>query len=189
MKKTIHKIRKSASEARKKPARAIHSALQRLGGARPAVQATILASVLLVASAVFLSQTDKIFAKAASSNIRGTMVLMDKPSSVLAVFPQFALYPSNVLAPISLPGTSCTLQITACSDELFTSSGVSMRSPDLFFDNGIKKNGVVSGDTCTDSGQFITTGGIHTVRANVINANTQFTTDLSTMTVAYDCTP
>jgi len=65
--------------------------------------AAIIVSFILISSAIFISQTDKIFGKAAAASITGTMVLHDAPVPVSSI---------NVV----LPGSSCTTTIMGCGD-------------------------------------------------------------------------
>jgi len=198
LKKTVHK--KSQHVSRKQPTQSgpLHTTLKRLSSAKAATQAILLASLLLVASAVFLSQTDKIFAKAANSNIRGSMVLADRGS-----FSQAQSSPhmtSAVLAPVALPGTSCSVIVTGC---MFTFDR-QYWMPDLLFDDSSKASGMytfVSTPTsvinaqniCTKTGIFTAPGGLHTVK---IQTPTAFTgasgagiSGITHAAIAYDCTP
>ena len=82
-------------------------------------QATLIVSMILVSSAIFISQSDNIFGKAAAGvNITGTIVLHD---SSVGVFNDG----------FSLPGTTCDVLITACSDETYKQliDGDSLSSP------------------------------------------------------------
>jgi len=69
-------------------------------------QAAIIVSIVLISSAIFISQTDRIFGKAAASPIIGTMVLMDVPSTGGG--------PMQYSTDIYLPGTSCVGNATFC---------------------------------------------------------------------------
>lgn len=160
-----------------------------------ATKALLLLSLLLIASAVFLSQSDKLFAKAASSNIRGTMVLADKPSFVSQGYPQFA---TTVLAPVALPGTTCRIVITGCSSVVVVGT-YTAHIPDIYLDDQLKATGgsvpvspgVASG-TCQSTPTIENVnGGLHAVKIQLTNLPTSASAYpiVSYAAVAYDCTP
>lgn len=145
----------------------------------PTTKAFLLLSLLLISSAVLLSQSDKLFAQAASSNIRGTIVLSDKgqPSTIA-----LALSVGNLTAPVALPGSACTIVLTGCNGGINGYSGT--QGPSLRFDATVILNPVASGVSCMQSNPIATTGGLHTVMVTTPSSNS-----IHYVAVAYDCTP
>ena len=150
-----------------------------------AAQGVLLAGFLLVAFAVFLSQVTPLFAKAVSSNIRGSMVLLDKPPIQWTGtgYLYIDIYNS---ASVALPGTTCNVQITAC-DFTVTTGGTS--SPALYFNGALNAPGGVVGTSCTTGPKIANVaGGIYTVTAQG-TYNGGYSMMLESMSLAYDCTP
>ncbi|NOR85721.1 hypothetical protein GQ473_06400 [archaeon] len=76
-------------------------------------QATIIVSIIMLSSGFFMSQTDKMFGKAASSTITGTMVLMDKPTGSTLKNGNFSIY---------LPTETCNVSVIRCGSECISDS-------------------------------------------------------------------
>ncbi len=169
-------------------------------------QAVFLASALLIAFAVFLSQASPLFlnAAAASSNIRGTLVLTDK-SAFSTPTNGRVFVPSNVVSVIALPGTSCSVQVAACNQlqNVIGDANVLQSTPELFF-GGTPGNPTI---LRTASPASSVTDGPGTVQEvcvtseivpnipggiNVVGARNQrfnAVPNVQSLTVAYDCTP
>ena len=67
-------------------------------------QATIMVSIILFSSGFFMSQSDKMFGKAASGMITGTMVLIDQKTDII----------DDVEYQIALPKDTCTGMSNVC---------------------------------------------------------------------------
>ena len=76
-------------------------------------QAGIIVSIILLSSAVFVSQTDRIFGKAAAGGpITGTMILIDHPTTIIG----------DMEYRIFLPKETCTGQANVCYGDTPTSA-------------------------------------------------------------------
>ena len=163
-------------------------------------QTLVLASVLLVAFAIFLSQASPLFlnAAAAPSNIRGSIVLTDR---TIADNP-IQIQQSIQVSPISLPGSSCTVQFSACGSNLGSINTYSNSNVSLSFDNQdltkispkFTKTSTNRFDNaqCSITDPFTTTGGIHVLRAEALILNAYGVAhagQINSLTVAYDCVP
>ena len=151
-----------------------------------ATKALILLSLLLVASAVFLSQSDKLFAKAASSNIRGTIVLSDNSGDTNTNTAR--------ASGIALPGSSCNIIITAClrdggentADAPYRIFLNKQLVPSASIENyaNFKQPGYSSYlGACYQTEPTNAPGGLNTVSALQAYVTTQY------LSIAYDCTP
>lgn len=68
------------------------------------VQAAVIVSLILISSAIFLSQADRIAGKAQATKITGTMVLLDQPTNIR----------DSMDYKVYLPTTACTGNANVC---------------------------------------------------------------------------
>jgi hypothetical protein len=116
-------------------------------------QASVIISLVLISSAIFISQADKLFGKAATP-VTGTLVLSDKLGDEWIWGSSFAL-----------PGNTCDVKVTAAGLFYTSSSGCGGAQAYVQIDNRTVNYAGSNGDWTPLYANFgSVSGGLHTLK-------------------------